>query len=230
MKFLPIQSLDKFNPDCASQLDMTEEMIVLYQSIDCLLPDAAKITIQFSSSRTGEGTTLITREFANVARNVFGKSVLIIDANIRNLDQCRFFGYSPSVTLLDVLSDTKLPVCNAIYNVNKPDISICALAQLGTTFYGIFTTKIMMNLLDRLKKKFDLIIIDSAPAPTLSLADSVGISSSVDGVVLIIQAETTRWPLVEATKNRILRNGGNILGVVLNKRKYYIPELLYRYF
>lgn len=152
---------------------MKEEMIALYQSIDYLLPDTLR-TIQFSSSRTGEGTTVIAREFANVARNIFGKSVLIIDANVRNLDQCVFFGFSPSVTLLDVLRDTKLPVCNALYNVKKPDISICALAQLETRFYGIFNTKTMRDLLDRLKEQFDLIIIDSAPAPALSLADKIG--------------------------------------------------------
>jgi len=85
----------------------------------------------------------------------------------------------------------------------------------------------MRDLLDSLKEQFDLIIIDSAPA--FSSADGVGISSSVDGVVLVMEAETTRWPVTEEAKGRIIRNGGNILGIVLNKRKYHIPEFIYRH-
>jgi len=29
-------------------------------------------------------------------------------------------------------------------------------------------------------------------------------------------------------KKQILLNGGNILGVVFNKRRYYIPEFVYK--
>ena len=211
---------------CAERFDMLEEMITLYQNIDHLLPDTLKRAIQFIGSRSGEGTSVIAREFANVARNNFGKSVLIIDGNTRSLDQCAFFGVSPSMTLWDVLNNAQLPVCDALYNVKTPDIFICAIAQEHTTVHGNFNAKTMKDLLDVLKKQFDLIVIDSAPA--LSSTDGVGFSSSVDGVVLILEAETTRWPVAEETKNRILRNGGNILGIVLNKRQYYTPEFIYK--
>lgn len=211
---------------CAERFDMQEEMITLYQKIDHLLPDTLNRAIQFVGSRTGEGTSVIAREFANVARNSFGKSVLIIDGNTRCLDQCAFFGVSPSMTLLDVLKNTQLPVCDALYSVKNPDIFISAITQGDTSVHGIINAKTMRDLLDSLKKQFDLIVIDSAPA--LSSTDGVGISSSVDGVVLILEAETTRWQVAEETKNRILRNGGNILGIVLNKRQYYTPEFIYK--
>ena len=44
----------------------------------------------------------------------------------------------------------------------------------------------------------------------------------------MVEAERTRRQVVENVKNKIARNGGNIIGVVFNKRKYYIPEFIYR--
>jgi Mrp family chromosome partitioning ATPase len=50
----------------------------------------------------------------------------------------------------------------------------------------------------------------------------------VDGVVLVLEAEKTRKPVAENLKNRILQNGGNILGMVFNNRRYHIPESVYK--
>jgi Mrp family chromosome partitioning ATPase len=50
----------------------------------------------------------------------------------------------------------------------------------------------------------------------------------VDGVVLVVEAEKTRWPVAENVRDKIKGSGGNILGIVLNKRRYYIPEWVYK--
>jgi Mrp family chromosome partitioning ATPase len=49
----------------------------------------------------------------------------------------------------------------------------------------------------------------------------------VDGVVLVVEAEKTRWPVAETVRDKIKNSGGNILGIVLNKRRYYIPDWIY---
>ena len=70
------------------------------------------------------------------------------------------------------------------------------------------------------------ILVDSPPATTST--DGLAISSKVDGVVLVVEAEKTRWPVAETVRDRIKSSGGNILGIVLNKRRYYIPEWIYK--
>jgi Mrp family chromosome partitioning ATPase len=77
-----------------------------------------------------------------------------------------------------------------------------------------------------LRERFDLIIVDSPPATMFH--DGPGIVSMVDGVVLVVEAEKTRWPVALSVKEKIEQSGGRILGVVFNKRKYYIPKWLYR--
>ena len=76
------------------------------------------------------------------------------------------------------------------------------------------------------KEKFDLILIDSAPAS--ASPDGIALSRFVDGVVLVLAADKTRKPVAENLKNQIVQNGGNLLGMVFNNRRYHIPESVYR--
>jgi protein-tyrosine kinase len=78
----------------------------------------------------------------------------------------------------------------------------------------------------KLKQRFDVILVDSPSA--ITLMDSAAISSRVDGIVLVVEAERTRWPVAENVRDRIKNSGGNILGIVLNKRRYYIPRWIYK--
>ena len=77
------------------------------------------------------------------------------------------------------------------------------------------------------KDRFDLIIIDTPPATLFP--DGLALVRQVDGVVLVFEAERTRWPVTLSVKKNILKNGGKILGVVFNKRRFYIPQWLYKW-
>jgi protein-tyrosine kinase len=46
-------------------------------------------------------------------------------------------------------------------------------------------------------------------------------------VVLVVEAEKTKWPVIQDVKEKLISHGGNILGIVFNKRRYYIPRWLY---
>jgi Mrp family chromosome partitioning ATPase len=50
----------------------------------------------------------------------------------------------------------------------------------------------------------------------------------MDAVILVIEAEKTRWEVARKAKEELEKAGATILGAVLNKRKYYIPRSIYR--
>ena len=77
-----------------------------------------------------------------------------------------------------------------------------------------------------LRAAYDLILVDAPPATTSP--QGLAVSRQVDGAVLVIAAEETRWPVAERVKQSIERSGGRVLGVVLNKRKYHIPRWMYQ--
>jgi MinD-like ATPase involved in chromosome partitioning or flagellar assembly len=82
------------------------------------------------------------------------------------------------------------------------------------------------DLLTGLKDKFDYILFDAAP---LGLHfDSVFLASRVDGVILVIKAETTQVDTGLAIKKRLEDAGAHFLGVVVNQAQNYIPKALRR--
>jgi len=208
-----------------SAVSIEETMISLYQSIESLLPPPKRWAIQFVGSREGEGTSTIVKEFARVSAVKLGKKVLIIDADRLKPTQSLLFKVPLEYPLQDVLSGA-IPLEKALYPVAGSNLSVSLLARGSTSAPELFDHPGIGALWERLKEQFDLIVIDTPPLTILP--DCLAISSKVDGTILVVEAEATRWPIVERVKQRIIKNNGNVLGVVLNKRQYYIPEWIYR--
>jgi capsular exopolysaccharide synthesis family protein len=70
-------------------------------------------------------------------------------------------------------------------------------------------------LLSVLKKKFDVVIIDSSPI--VSASDALLLSQLVDGVVLVIESGATNRTLVKDVVQQLKMAKANIIGVVLNR-------------
>ncbi len=197
----------------------------LYQNLEALLPDTTKKIIQFIGSREGEGTSTVIREFARVSAIKFGKSVLLLDADRNHPSQHLFFNIKPEVGWEDVIQDDG-PIDKALYQIGETRLFISPVSQHSASTPQMINSLQMDTFLKKLRQRFDLILIDSPPATTSS--EGLSISSKVDGVVLVLEAEKTRWPVAENVKERITQSGGKILGIVLNKRRFYIPEFIYR--
>jgi len=204
-------------------------MLSLYQSIESLLRNSPKKVIQFIGSREGEGASTIAREFGLMIAKKLDKSVLILDADQLNPGQHLFFGITPEYGWEDMLrDDAKVSgdVDKVLYQVKDSNLYLCPVSPNGPFTHHVFDSPKIEDLWKKLKERFDLILVDS-PAATVS-PNGIAISRNVDGVVLVLEAEKTRWPVAESVKDKITNNGGKILGVVFNKRRYYIPEFIYK--
>jgi capsular exopolysaccharide synthesis family protein len=200
-------------------------MLSLYQSIESLLRNYPKKVIQFIGSREGEGTSTIVREFGLMIAKKLDKSALILDVDQLNPRQHLFFGITPEYGWQDMLRDDG-EIDKVLYQVKDSNLYVCPVSPNGPFTHHVFDSPKIADLWKTLKERFDLILVDSPPA-TVS-PDGVAISRVVDGVVLVVEAEKTRWPVAENAKETIEKNGGKILGVVFNKRRYHIPEFVYR--
>ncbi len=89
----------------------------------------------------------------------------------------------------------------------------------------VFESEIFRSRLDALKQRFDYVIVDGHAV--FGSSDPTHIAPIFDGIIFVVECEKTKWEVLQQAKERILNAGGKILGVILNKRKYYIPERLY---
>src|SRR5579859_3195207 len=76
-------------------------------------------------------------------------------------------------------------------------------------------------------QNFDLVIIDVPPL--LDQQSWSGFMGVPDGVIMVVEAERSRSEVVKATTAVIVEASGHVLGLVLNKRRHYIPKSLYKW-
>jgi Mrp family chromosome partitioning ATPase len=83
-----------------------------------------------------------------------------------------------------------------------------------------------LDSVDALRVAFDNILIDCRSLRSSS--EAAVLSSSVDGVAIVVQAGQTRRDEILNAQRTIENAGGKFLGFVLNKRRYPVPEWLYK--
>ena len=79
--------------------------------------------------------------------------------------------------------------------------------------------------MEELRKEFQYVVVHTGSLwPN---ADAMLISKWTDGVVLILEAHSTRRDTARRIKENLTAANARVLGVVLNNRTYPIPETLY---
>jgi Mrp family chromosome partitioning ATPase len=202
-------------PAMFSRVSMEEEMVSLRQRLDALLPDHAHRTIEFIGSREGEGTSTVVYEFARISATRFGQRVLLLE-----MDRHPRFQGRPGIGFDGALADAMPPMAGGATLDIEPLPQELLAASRTTDSPGPAAAWA------RLRTAYDLVLIDAPPATTSP--QGLAVASQVDGVVLVLAAEDTRWPVAERVKQSIERSGGRVLGVVLNKRQCHIPQFIYK--
>ncbi len=226
-------------------LDFSEEMIRLHMNLEVLLPFAEKRILQFVASRRGEGTSTMARAYAKVVATEFRKRVLLLDADLGEFPQKSLKkahtsnGRAPSEMESPV--ETALVEPSLVPDVIKERLIEKALVEPGDEpyfFFPVLTPQpgapsvgqsfLIESLFTTLRERFDVVVVDSPPVHRSSR--SLVIARQADGVVIVVEATRTRWPVAKSAKRAIANAGGNVVGMVLNKRRTYIPSLLYKRF
>ena len=179
--------------------------------------------VQFIAARRGTGTTRISRALAAICANELGKRALIIDADT-TAPHFSHYGIKPHYTWADSLR-RKQSSENACYEVGRTGIHIMKAFRESQTLATILESTDFAPQLRELRDSFDLILIDSAATEDSSAG--IDISTAVDGTVLVIGAEKTRWQVAQDVRDRIEERGGNVIGVLLNEVRFHIPTPIY---
>ncbi len=208
------------------EVEIGEEMLSLHKVIDTLLPGVKNRVIQFIGSRGGEGTSTIVREFARTAADRIGHSVLLVDADRYQSTQSVFYSVAKQYSWIEVLQESG-ELERAIHSVGKSNLRVSPSCNSRVFTPELFNSPRFDEFWANLKHNFDLVLIDSPPL-TVS-PDGLALAAKVDGIVLVVEAEKTKWRTARYVRERIEMVGGKILGVVFNKRRYYIPQSIYQY-
>jgi Mrp family chromosome partitioning ATPase len=110
----------------------------------------------------------------------------------------------------------------------RTDVGGLSLVPAGTISPFDFAQFDWQNTLEEARRNCDLAYVDLPAVADSTLAMKV--MRSLDGLVLVVAAHLTRKEVFHRTKNDLERYGGEkIIGVVLNGRRYFIPDALYHH-
>ena len=77
-----------------------------------------------------------------------------------------------------------------------------------------------------LRKQFDYVLIDAPPL--CSSSDAILLGQVADGIIIVVEANSTRRENARIAKETLESANVRILGAILNNRTFPIPEALYR--
>jgi uncharacterized protein involved in exopolysaccharide biosynthesis/Mrp family chromosome partitioning ATPase len=106
-----------------------------------------------------------------------------------------------------------------------PHFAVSAFARNGD-LVGTYDSKDLPDLLGSLRRDFGFVVIDM-PA-VLRRAPHARLCHLIDGVILVVEAERVRWEVAQRAKEVLAESEARFLGVVLNRRRFPIPDWLYK--
>jgi Mrp family chromosome partitioning ATPase len=206
-------------------LGASRPMQTLFRAVEPLVSTVqGGAMIMFSSAHAGEGKTTVCGSYAATLAQNFGKSVLILDAD-RGHTLTRQWG-SPKSATFSALEESSEPA--AVLHAGRrmgPSGSISVL-PVESASADSPELVLIAHIKDKLAKTFDYILIDAPAVADVSWSPSIG--AMTDGVILVVEAERTRWPVALNAKQEFESGGARVVGVFLNKRRFYIPPRIYR--
>jgi capsular exopolysaccharide synthesis family protein len=201
-----------------------EETLRLVQSIFLAAGPTPPRVVMFAAIDSGSGCSEVCAQTAEVlASNVAG-SVCLVDANLRAPSLPEFFGVSNHHGLADSLRATG-SIREFAKKLRAPNLFLLSCGSLAADSTTLINSELMKARVAELRKEFDYVLIDSPPLNIYS--DGIVLGQLSDGVVVVLEANSTRREAALRVAEGLRAKRVRVLGAVLNKRTFPIPDSLY---
>ena len=174
-----------------------------------------------TSTLPGEGKTWVSSNLA-IAFAQADKKVVLIDADMRKCCLHNLFKVAPCPGLSNYLSGVNEKkfesedLANYIRVTKVPNLYLLPSGNVPPNPSELLITQKMVNLINDLKSEFDLVIIDGTPSKLVT--DAVILSRLVDSTIIVTGHNMAKKDDLAKVVRDIKNVGGNIAGVVYNKK------------
>ena len=168
--------------------------------------------ILVTSALAGEGKTVGSLNLAAALAEA-GARVLLVDGDLRHARCHEALDVSNARGLTSLLTDNAKPT-DVIQRLKAPRLYFVAAGPRPANPAEFVESDVLRQALDEWRSSFNFIVIDTAPA--LLVSDSIVLAQHADGVVIVVKGDETPRDLVRRARDRLVRAGAQVLGVVLN--------------
>jgi len=202
-------------------------LLNLKNSIDSEMKGRESRVILFTSAVAGEGKTTVVASLARVLAAGESQKVLLVDCSVRNPGLHRLFGVDNEKGIVGFLAG-RATLKDIVQSVGHGGFDLVAAGQSDRfdITQPLFDSERLEIFIKEVAAAYDYVLIDSSAI--LESPETTIIGSRVDGIVLVIFAGRTKREVIKRSMVMVQKLDGKFIGTVLNRKRYFIPEFIYR--
>jgi succinoglycan biosynthesis transport protein ExoP len=175
--------------------------------------DSPQKTVLVTSSVAAEGKTTVAANLAFALSHV--KKTLLIDADMRRPQIGKVLGAPDGHFGLSNLVAGEVVPEKSFFTVGGSELCVLPSGRVPVNPLELLSSHRFTDALEQLKRLFEVIVIDSAPVQMVS--DALVLSTMSTGVLYVVKADDTPYPVARQGLKRLRRVDATILGAVLNQ-------------
>lgn len=204
-----------------NQFDVDEIYRSLRTNIEFSQMDEEIQVLSVASTIPSEGKSSVATNLARIMAAKY-KNVLLVDCDLRNPSVHKMMKISNRSGLTNIISEFQEGLSiNSYEGVQQVQydggqtLTVITAGHRVPNPSEVLGSKKMARFLEQARKEFGYIIIDSPPV--LLASETILLCNLSDGVLYAVDAKNADKRKVKAAINDLKRNGGHVIGVVLNK-------------
>ncbi|HTV60702.1 MAG TPA: CpsD/CapB family tyrosine-protein kinase [Verrucomicrobiae bacterium] len=202
-----------------------EEALRLVQRVFLNQAQDSSRAVVFAGIDSGNGCSRICVDVAEALANTIEGSVCLVEANLHSPSLPAMFGTTNHHGLTDSLSADG-PIRSFAKLVRGENLFLLSSGSTNAGSAGVLNPEKMKARLAELRKEFDYVLIDAPPLNGYS--EGVSLGQLADGLILVLEAHSTRREAAARIAENLRASQVRLLGAVLNKRTFPIPQPLYK--
>ncbi len=204
-----------------NQFDVDEIYRSLRTNIEFSQMDEEIQVISVASTIPNEGKSSVACNLARIMAAKY-KNVLLVDCDFKNPSVHKMMKISNRSGLANIISEFQEGLSiNSYEGVQQVQydggqtLTVITAGHRVPNPSEVLGSKKMVRFLEQARKEFGYIIIDSPPV--LLASETIPLCNLSDGVLYVVDAKNADKRKVRAAIKDLKRNGGHVIGVVLNK-------------
>jgi len=169
-------------------------------------------TIAVTSAMPGEGKTVSVANLA-VTLAQSGKTVLVVDADLRRPRQHRLFKIKNTFGLTTYLTDS-VPIKDVVKSTEIPNLFVVNAGPVPPNPAELLGSEKMARFIRMMGEESDFVLFDLPPM--LEISDALVLGAKVDGIVLVVWGDKTSREALKKAREKLDLLKVRTIGVIIN--------------
>ena len=203
-----------------------EEEVKLVQRVFSVGSNNARQVVLFSGIDEEAGSAAICLRSSEILTTLVDGPVCVLDAALRSPSLDKYIGLNNKSKGLSEAILENGPIQDYVRQFPGRNLWVMSSGLVSSETNALLFSDRLLSRVTELRSVFKYVVVHASPFNLDPLA--IPLSHLTDGVVLVVEANSTRRERARRVKKSLEVANVPVLGVVLNNRTFPIPESLYR--